>query len=238
MCMLEVNNFIIMHEFEPFTDRGDAGQQLAQALRHYAGRDDVLVLALPRGGVPVAYPVAQALNAELDLMLVRKLGLPNQPEYAMGAIGSGGVRVLQPGVPGLMGVTQAQVDAVSRHEEAELARREQHYRGARAPLTLAGRCVILVDDGIATGASMGAAVQIARSQQPARLVVATPVAAPGALQALTGLVDEVVCLFAPERFRAVSGWYHCFEQTRDDEVQYLLDQAWAPLRDASSQPQP
>lgn len=233
--MLEVNNFIIMHEFEPFTDRGDAGQRLAQALRHYAGRSDVLVLALPRGGVPVAYPIAQALHAELDLMLVRKLGLPNQPEFAMGAIGSGGVQVLQPGVPGLMGVSAREVDEVSRREQAELARRELHYRGNRPPLALGGRCVILVDDGVATGASMQAAVQVARSGQPARLVAAVPVAAPDTLRALASMVDEVMCLVAPERFRAVSLWYRHFEQTQDDEVQILLEQAWTRSRDAASQ---
>ena len=230
--MLEVNNFFIMQPFEPFTDRLDAGRQLAQALRQYAGRGDVLVLALPRGGVPVAFPIARALHAELDLMLVRKLGLPNQPEFAMGAIGSGGVRVLQPGVPGLMGVTQAEVDAVSAAELGELARREQRYRGDRAPARLAGRCVILVDDGVATGSTMLAAVEVARRQRPARLVVAVPVAARDALQALRAVVDEVVCPVAPPRFRAVGQWYGRFEQTGDEEVQSLLAQAWAHTRDA------
>ena len=227
MCMLEVNNFFIMQELEPFIDRADAGRQLAQALAQYGGRDDVIVRALPRGGVPVAFPVALALRAELDLLLVRKLGLPNHPEFAMGAIGSGGVRVLQPGVPGLMGVTQAEVDAVSAAEQAELARRERRYRGSRAPCRLEGRCVILVDDGIATGSTMLAAVDVARRQRPARLVVAVPVAARDALDALRELVDDVVCLLAPSRFRAVSGWYRSFGQTDDEEVQSLLAQAWA-----------
>ncbi|WP_306397865.1 phosphoribosyltransferase [Telluria beijingensis] len=230
--MLEVNNFFIMQQLEPFTDRIDAGRQLAQALQHYAGRDDLLVLALPRGGVPVAYPIAQALRAELDLMLVRKLGLPNQPEFAMGAIGSGGVRVLQAGVPGLMGVTQDEVDAVTAIEQAELARRERRYRGDRPPCRLAGRCVILVDDGIATGSTMLAAVEVARRQQPARLVVAVPVAAQDALDALRPSVDELVCLVAPARFRAVGQWYRSFGQTGDEEVQTLLAQS----RDAASQP--
>ena len=224
--MLEVNNFFIMQELEPFIDRDDAGRQLAQALAHYTG-DDVIVLALPRGGVPVAYPVALALRAELDLMMVRKLGLPNHPEFAMGAIASGGVQVLQPGVPGLMGVTQAEVDAVSAAEQAELARRERRYRGERAPCRLEGRCVILVDDGIATGSTMLAAVDVARRQRPARLVVAVPVAAREALRALRELVDDVVCPLVPSRFRAVSQWYHQFGQTDDEEVQSLLAQAWA-----------
>jgi predicted phosphoribosyltransferase len=236
--MLEVNNFFIMQETEPFIDRVDAGTKLAKALagalRQCAGRDDVLVLALPRGGVPVAFPIAQALHAELDLMLVRKLGLPNQPEFAMGAIGSGGVCVLQPGVPGLMGVTQAEVDAVVAAEQSELARRERRYRGERPPARIAGRCVILVDDGVATGSTMLAAVEVARRQRPSRLVLAVPVAARDALQVLRGVADEVVCLLAPMRFRAVGQWYRRFEQTDDEEVQSLLAQAWARQRDAAS----
>lgn len=237
--MLEVNNFIIMQQLEPFTDRNDAGRQLAQELRRtHAGYRDVLVLALPRGGVPVALPVAQALHAELDLMLVRKLGLPNHPEFAMGAIGSGGVRVLQPGVPGLMGVTQREIDAVSAAEQAELARRERQYRGDRAPALLDGRCVILVDDGAATGATMLAAVEVARRQHPSRLVVALPVAARDAFDALAMAADEVACLAVPARFRAVSQWYQSFEQTTDEEVQSLLAEAWAHSRDAASQPYP
>ena len=238
--MLEVNNFFIMQELEPFIDRADAGTKLAtvlaQALAHHAGSQDVLVLALPRGGVPVAFPIAQALGAELDLMLVRKLGLPNQPEFAMGAIASGGVQVLQPGVPGLMGVTRAEVDAVIAAEQAELVRRERRYRGERPPCRVAGRCVILVDDGIATGSTMLAAVEAARRQQPSRLVVAAPAAAREALDALRGVVDDVVCLVAPPRFRSVGQWYRHFGQTGDEEVQTLLAQAWASTRDAASQP--
>jgi len=237
--MLEVNNFIIMQQLEPFTDRNDAGRQLAQALRpHYAEARDVLVLALPRGGVPVAVPVAQALHAELDLLLVRKLGLPNQPEFAMGAIGSGGVCVLHPGVPGLMGVTRREVDAVTLAEQAELARRERRYRGDRPPARLQGRCVILVDDGAATGATMLAAVEVARRQDPARLVVALPVASREAFDALAMAADEVACLVTPARFRAVGQWYRSFEQAGDEEVQSLLAQAWAHSRDAASQPYP
>lgn len=234
--MLEVNNFIIMQQLEPFTNRNDAGRQLAQGLiPSYADRHDVLVLALPRGGVPVAAPVAQALHAELDLMLVRKLGLPNHPEYAMGAIGGGGVRILQAGVPGLMGVTEREVEAVSAAEGAKLARRERRYRGTRAPVALAGRCVILVDDGLATGATMLAAVEVARRQQPARLVVAVPVASRDGFAAVSQVADEVACLVVPPRFRAVGQWYRSFEQTSDEEVQFLLAQAWAQSRDAASQ---
>lgn len=211
----------------PFEDRADAGRQLAHALRHLGGQPGLLVLALPRGGVPVAFLVAQALHAELDLMLVRKLGLPHHPEYAMGAIGSGGARVLQAGVPGPMGVTADEVEAVTRVEQAELERRARRYRGARPAANLLGRTVVLVDDGIATGASMRVAIEVARLQQPARLVVATPVAPRDTLQALQAQCDEVVCLVAPPRFRAVGQWYRRFDQTGDDEVQDLLARAWS-----------
>ncbi|MBQ5949958.1 phosphoribosyltransferase [Massilia sp. ST3] len=226
-------------EHEGFSDRAHAGRQLASRLKQYAGRQ-TLVLALPRGGVPVAFPVAEALHAELDLMLVRKLGLPGQEEFAMGAIAGGGVRVLQPGVPGLMGVTQEQVDAVTRREEQELARRERRYRGARPQPALQGRIVILVDDGIATGATMAAAVEVARRQRPSRLVVAAPVGAPDTVAALEEQVDEVVCLVTPPRFRAVGQWYRRFDQTTDEEVQDLLAQAWAatPGQEGKRRPQP
>ncbi|OON62527.1 phosphoribosyltransferase [Massilia sp. KIM] len=215
-----------MKHADAYTDRAHAGRELARCLGHLEDAHP-LVLALPRGGVPVAFPVARALHAELDLMIVRKLGLPGQEEFAMGAIGSGGVRVLQPGVPGLMGVSAAEVEAVTRREQAELARRERHYRGARPAPRLAGRCVILVDDGIATGASMEAAVEVARRQQPQRIVVAAPVGAPDTVEALRRKVDEVVCLVTPLRFRAVGEWYRQFDQTGDEEVQELLAQAWA-----------
>lgn len=228
-----------MQQTDAFTDRAHAGRQLARQLRQYAS-PDTLVLALPRGGVPVAFPVAQALHAELDLMLVRKLGLPGQEEFAMGAIASGGVRVLQPGVPGLMGVTQEEVDEVTRREEQELARRERRYRGGRPPPRLRGRTVILVDDGIATGATMQAAVEVARQQAPARLVVAAPVGAPDTVAGLEEQVDEVVCLVTPPRFRAVGQWYRKFDQTSDEEVQDLLAQAWAgtPGQETTRRPQP
>ena len=216
-----------MLEIEGYKDRTHAGKQLARKLLHLAGQADPIVLGLPRGGVPVAFEVARALGAELDVLLVRKLGLPNHEEYAMGAIGSGGVCVLQAGVPGLMGVTQEQVDRTIERELAELARRELRYRGGRPPPRLEGRCVILVDDGIATGASMLAAVQVVRKQQVARLVVAAPVGAPDTVGRLGQEADEVICPLAPPRFHAVGQYYRVFGQTEDDEVQDLLAQAWA-----------
>lgn len=226
-----------MEQLEGFTDRAHAGRQLARRLRQYAG-SGTLVLALPRGGVPVAFPVAQALHAELDLMLVRKLGLPGYEEFAMGAIAGGGVRVLQPGVPGLMGVTQEQVEEVTRREQQELARRERRYRGARPQPDLRDRTVILVDDGIATGATMEAAIELARRQHPRQLVVAAPVGAPDTVAGLEEQVDEVVCLVTPPRFHAVGQWYRKFDQTSDEEVQDLLAQAWAEAPGAQRRPQP
>jgi putative phosphoribosyl transferase len=216
-----------MLDNEGYKDRTHAGRQLARSLRHYAGQAGLIVLGLPRGGVPVAVEVAQALGAELDILLVRKLGMPYHEEYAMGAIGSGGVRVLQPGVPGLMGVTQEQVEQITARELAELERRDRLYRGGRPPPQLAGRCVILVDDGIATGASMLAAVQVVRKQQVARLVVAAPVGAPDTIACLEQEADDVVCPLAPPRFHAVGQYYRKFGQTEDEEVQDLLAQAWA-----------
>jgi putative phosphoribosyl transferase len=215
-----------MFEEHRFKNRAQAGKQLAQDLSAYAHRGDVVVLALPRGGVPVAYAVARALGAELDLLIVRKLGLPRHEEYAMGAIGSGGVCVLQQGVPGLLGVTQEQVDAVIAREEAEIARRERQYRGARAPVELRGRTVILVDDGIATGSTMQAAVLVARKHGAGKIVVAVPVAPPETLATMAPQVDELVCLQAPPMFRAVSQFYREFDQTSDEEVQDLLALAW------------
>jgi putative phosphoribosyl transferase len=222
-----------------YKDRSHAGRELAQLLRRTLGqadRQDLLVLGLPRGGVPVAFEVAQLLGAELDVLLVRKLGMPHQEEYAMGAIGSGGVRVLQPGVPGLMGVTQEQVEEVTRRELVELERRDRRYRGGRAPPRIAGRTVIVVDDGIATGATMLAALQVVRRQGPARLVLAAPVGAPDTVARLEGEADEVVCPLAPPRFRAVGQYYRSFGQTDDEEVQDLLAQAWArpAARDGSN----
>ena len=215
-----------MAEVRRFTNRAQAGKLLAKALGAYAHKPDAIVLALPRGGVPVAFAVAMTLGLELDILLVRKLGLPGQPEYAIGAVGSGGVRVLQPGVPGLMGVTQEQVDAIAARELIEIERRSRLYRGGRAQPVLAGRDVVIVDDGIATGSTMQAAVQVARRHGARRVVVAAPVAPPDTLAALAPLADEVACLAAPPYFRAVSQWYETFDQTSDEEVQELLAMAW------------
>jgi predicted phosphoribosyltransferase len=223
-----------MGEFRRFKDRTQAGELLALALRPYHRRADAVVLALPRGGVPLGFAIAQRLGIELDILLVRKLGLPGQEEYAMGAVGSGGVRVLQPGVPGLMGVTAEQVEAVTRRELEELERRERAYRGARPPLALAGRAAILVDDGIATGSTMLAAIRVARSLAPAELVLAVPVAPPQTLAALEGEVDALVCLSAPPLFRSVGQWYDAFDQTSDEEVKDLLAAAWH-MREADRQ---
>ena len=215
-----------MATHQRFLDRTHAGQLLAQALSRYAGRADVLVLALPRGGVPVGFAVALGLGVELDIMLVRKLGLPGHGEYAMGAVGTGGVRVLQAGVVESGLVSAQQIEQASARELAEIERRDRLYRAGRAPPRLAGRCVILVDDGIATGATMRAAIEVARRQQVARLVAAAPVGAPDSVAALAGAVDEMVCLSTPPGFLAVSHWYRCFTQTGEDEVQTLLAEAW------------
>jgi putative phosphoribosyl transferase len=220
-----------MAEFARFKNRAQAGKLLAKKLGADGLGPDALVLGLPRGGVPVAFAVAMALGLELDVLLVRKLGMPGQPEFAIGAVGSGGVQVLQPGVPGLMGVTQSQVDAIAARELAEIARRERAYRGGHPEPALAGRDVILVDDGIATGSTMLAAVQVARRHAAGRVIVAAPVAPPDTLEALEPLVDGLVCLAAPLRFRAVSQWYDSFDQTSDEEVQDLLAMAWRSRAD-------
>ena len=211
----------------PFRDRHHAGCVLAAKLAHYGGRPDVLVLALPRGGVAVGFEVARALQAPLDVLMVRKLGFPGQEEYAMGAIArgaTGGVRVMNP-LTGLT-VSPALVDAVVAREQAELLRREQLYRGERPAISLAGRFVIVVDDGLATGATMRAALRAIRQQQPARLVAAVPVGAGDSCLALHDEADEVVCAATPQPFRAVGLWYEEFPQASDDEVRSLLHQAY------------
>ncbi|MDO8756215.1 MAG: phosphoribosyltransferase [Polaromonas sp.] len=207
----------------PYEDRREAGRVLAGALAHYRGRPHLLVLALPRGGVPVAYEVARALKAPLDVFVVRKLGFPGHEEYAMGAIASGGVRVMNP-MPG-MHVTPEEVAAAVAREQPELQRREQLYRGQSPAPDLHGRTVIVVDDGLATGATMHAALLAIRQQQPAHLVMAVPVGAADSCDALQGVADEVVCVAMPEPFRAVGLWYRQFPQTSDDEVRTLLDDA-------------
>nr|WP_249220699.1 phosphoribosyltransferase family protein [Burkholderia cenocepacia] len=210
-----------------FADRADAGRQLADALREYAGRSDVVVLALPRGGVPVAYPVARALRAPLDVLVVRKLGVPFDPELAMGAIATGGAMHLQRSVIRAMDVSDAQLADVIARETAELHRREALYRGAAPPPPLAveGRIAIVVDDGVATGASMRVALQALRERHPARIVAAVPVAPAGAAQAFDGLADAFVTVSQPTRFFGISQFYARFEQTSDDEVRALLDAA-------------
>ena len=206
----------------PFADRRQAGQVLASKLAHYADRRDVLILALPRGGVPVAYEVASALGADLDIFLVRKLGLPGHPEYAMGAIATGGVQVLNEDAIGWYHVPQDVVTAVVASEQLELQRREAVYRGGRTATPIAAKVAVIVDDGLATGASMRAAVTAVRQLKPARIVVAAPVGAPSTCRNLQELADEVVCARTPEPFSAVGQWYRDFSQTGDDEVQALL----------------
>ena len=208
-----------------YRNRTDAGRRLAAQLEKYADRPDVLVLALPRGGVPVAFEVAEALHAPLDVFVVRKLGLPAHPELAIGAIASGGVRIVDQSALRRFGVTDEQLAAVAAGEERELERREQQYRDARPFPDVEGRTVILIDDGLATGATMAAAATALRAGQPARLVVAVPVAAAETCQAFRGLVDEVVCGATPEPFHAVGLWYEDFSQTSDEEVSDLLARA-------------
>jgi predicted phosphoribosyltransferase len=206
-----------------YADRREAGSALAGRLGDYAGRNDVVVLGLPRGGIPVAYEVARALNAPLDVFVVRKLGLPGHPEYAMGAIASGGVRVLDDDVIRQLHVPPSAVEAVARAEQQELERRERAYRGARQALPVEGRIVILVDDGLATGSTMRAAVLAIRRQFPSQIVVAVPVGARETCRAMNQVADEVVCARMPEPFQAVGLWYEAFEQTTDEEVRGLLE---------------
>jgi predicted phosphoribosyltransferase len=209
-----------------FKDRFEAGRRLAAALEHYGGRPNLLVLALPRGGVPVGYEVARALPAPLDVMLVRKLGVPGHEELAMGAIASGGVRVISDDVVAALGIPDRAIATIAAQEEHELERRNQLYRGDRPPPDVRGKTVILVDDGLATGSTMRAAVAALKAQGPERLVVAVPVAAPETCEALSREVDEVVCARAPERFFAVGNWYVDFSQISDAEVRGLLRRAW------------
>jgi predicted phosphoribosyltransferase len=207
---------------QPFANRREAGAELARRLDHYAHRDDVVVLALPRGGVPVACEVARALRAPLDVFIVRKLGLPGHRELAMGALASGGVRVLNQDVVSWYRVPDAIIDEVSREEQTELERRERLYREGRPAVEVAGRVVLLIDDGLATGSTMKAAVQAVRARGPSRIVVAVPVGAPETCREFQGIADEIVCARTPEPFSAVGQWYHDFSQTTDEEVRELL----------------
>jgi predicted phosphoribosyltransferase len=215
-----------------FRDRRDAGRRLADQLGQYARRPDVLVLALPRGGVPVAAEVARALGAPLDVFVVRKLGVPGDEELAMGAVATGGVRVLNETVINGFHIRPQEIEAVTASEQEEIRRRERVYRGDRPPPDVRGRTVILVDDGLATGATMQAAVAALRQQEPAGIVVAIPVAAAVTCHELRAAVDDVVCVATPEPFYAVGAWYEDFTQITDDEVREILANSAAPKRAA------
>ena len=208
-----------------FKDRTDAGRDLAARLQQFANRHDVIVLGLPRGGVPVAHEVARALNAPLDVFLVRKLGVPGHAELAMGAIASGGVRVVNHAVVDRLGITEADIDRVAEAEQRELERREVAFRSGRAPLDLRGRVAMLVDDGLATGSTMKAAAVAARQHDPSAVVIAVPAAPRATCAELRADADDVICVITPDAFYAVGQWYDDFDQTSDDEVVALLDQA-------------
>jgi predicted phosphoribosyltransferase len=207
---------------QPFRDRVEAGEVLAEGLLQYRDRDDVIVLALPRGGVPVAAEIARRLHAPFDVFVVRKLGVPGHEELAMGAIASGGVRLLNDDVVGPLGIPSNVIDSVARNEQIELERREELYRGSRAPIGLVGKTVILVDDGLATGSTMRAAVKAVRQQKPAQVIVAVPVGAPETCAMIAREADDVVCVRTPEPFVAVGLWYRDFTPTSDREVRALL----------------
>lgn len=209
-----------------FKNRAEAGRLLAQKLQHYANKPDVLVLALPRGGVPVAAEIAHALGAPIDVFIVRKLGAPGQKELAMGAIATGGVQVLNDDVVRLMRIRAEEIFDVSAEEQREMERREQLYRGARPASVVKDQTVIVVEDGLATGSTMHAAVVALRQQQPARIVVAIPVASPSTLREFASEADEVVCVLAPQvSFDGVGRWYQDFSQVTDEQVRAFLDRA-------------
>lgn len=208
-----------------FVDRHDAGRRLGERLRKLPGMEDAVVVGLPRGGVIVAYEVAKALGAPLDVIVVRKLGVPYQPELGFGAIGEGGVRVLNPDVVRLANITRDEMAEVERRERAELERRARRFRGDRKPVDLAGRTVIVVDDGIATGGTARAACQVARAHGASRVVLAVPVGAPETIASMRGDADEVVCLETPEHFYAIGAWYEDFTQASDEDVVERLRRA-------------
>ena len=208
-----------------FKDRKEAGQVLASRLDHYRAREDVVVLALPRGGVPVGFEVARALHAPLDIFVVRKLGYPGHEEYAMGAIAKGGIRVINPDIVDLH-LPEQTVQSIVAREHAELERRERLYRGQRPPLALENHTVILIDDGLATGSTMRAAAIAVRQEKPQRVVIAVPVAAAEACQTLGAIADEIVCAYTPYPFHAVGIWYANFGQTTDSDVRALLEEHW------------
>ena len=205
-----------------FSDRRQAGRELAKRLSHYAGREDVLVLGLPRGGVPVGYEIANSLGAPLDVFIVRKLGVPGHEELAMGAIATGGIMVLDSALIRNLGLSSQGVQHVVEAEKRELERREKIFRAGRPALHVMGKTIILVDDGLATGATMRAAVKALKTQMPARMVIAVPVAAMETCESFRGEVDEVICAQTPEHFYAVGLWYEDFSQTTDREVGELL----------------
>jgi len=208
-----------------FQDRSQAGRVLASSLMKYAGRLDAVVLALPRGGVPVAFEIAKELGLPVDVFVVRKLGVPGHEELAMGALASGGVRYINEEVTNELGITPDTIEEVSRREEQEIERREQLYRAGRPPLDIERRTVILVDDGLATGSTMLAAIAALRQHNPAQIVVAVPAAARETCARIARTVEETVCAITPEPFVAVGQWYHSFSQTTDDEVRDLLSRA-------------
>jgi putative phosphoribosyl transferase len=208
-----------------YRDRTDAGQKLAQKLNEYKDRKDVLVIALPRGGVPVAYEVAKGLNAPLDVFMVRKLGVPGHEELAMGAIASGGIRVLNEELVAALDIPEWIVNAVADREQIELERREQAYRQGRPRAKVQGKRVILIDDGLATGFSMRAAIEGLRAQDPAQIIVAVPIAPVETCEMFEQEVDQIVCAATPEPFFGVGLWYENFEQTSDEEVRESLERA-------------
>jgi len=217
-----------------FSNRAEAGRQLARHFRSYADRDDVIVLGAPRGGIPVAFEVATALRVPLDVFVLRKLGVPGHEELAFGAIASGGIRILDRNTLGALGLTGLDIERVTRKEQRELERRERAYRGARPPLDLNGLTIILVDDGIATGSSMRAAIRALRQMKPAILVVAIPVAPLATCDRLRPEVDELVCLETPEPFYGVGQFYDDFSQVSDEEVKRLLEKASRQLSEQRS----
>ncbi len=208
-----------------FANRTEAGQALAARLRKYANRDDVVVLGAPRGGVPVAFEVATELRVPLDVFVLRKLGVPGREELAFGAIASGGVRILDRDIVEGLGITGLDIERITRAEQREMERREQTYRGERPPLDVSGLTVILVDDGIATGSSVRAAIRALRQMKPARIVIAVPVAPASTCNRLQSEADELVCLEMPEPFYGVGQFYRDFSQVSDEEVKELLDTA-------------